>query len=493
MTKLIFILLSICLGLETNDVIDRPFKEAGAIESLIDLDTQYNELILVQLDLANDSLFNIVDSNISDLNLNVGPATYHRIFPTEEFNRLTDIISSDSYHILKRPYTLPNNSREYWIEIKQGSQTHGTYTEDEAISYTCDCVGGASDCVKLGWDSWYNPFDYWGEAWWAFDPPFYTDINEIRVVVKGAQCDDLPIWSETYMGMRDQNGSWSQDYELSIEYTDNIYVVPEVWSEGMLMPIIGSEDNYVVDEVTLQFFYTCSATGAPNSVVSSDGSYCDYIDISWENPSNSDGIIGYNLYRDDELINQFGADNFSFSDYSVVEGITYNYCVASVGECGESEQLCNTGYRKTSPNAVESVDASDGLFEDYILVTWSPSENTDYYKVYRDGVWIALINLNSDLEFIDEYIDFEVEYNYCVEAMNECGESDWQCDIGYGAMGLGDINDDSSIDVLDVVAIVNIIMGYLDPSDSQIWASDLNNDNEINIQDVILLVSMILD
>ena len=332
----LFILLSFCFSLEAEDVIDRPFKEAGAIESLIDLDANYDELVLVQLDLANDSLFNIVDSNIPDLNLNVGPATYHRIFPTEEFNRLSDIISSDSYHILKRPYTLPNNSREYWIEIKQGSQTHGTYTEDEAISYTCDCVGGASDCVKLGWDSWYNPFDYWGEAWWAFDPPFHTDINEIRIVVTGAQCDDLPIWSETYMGMRDQNGSWSQDYELSIEYTDNIYVVPEVWSEGMLMPIIGSEDNYVVDEVTLQFFYTCSAAGAPNSVVSSDGSYCDYIDISWENPSNSDGIIGYNLYRDDELINQFGADNFSFSDYSVVEGITYNYCVASVGECGES-------------------------------------------------------------------------------------------------------------------------------------------------------------
>ena len=493
MTKLLFILLSICFGLETNDVINRPFKHAGAIESLIDLESQYDELILVQLDLANDSLYNIVNSNIPDLNLNIGPATYHRVFPTQEFNRLENILSSDDYHILKRPYILPNNSRQYWVEVKQGSNTQGTYTEDEAISYTCDCVGGASDCVKLGWDSWYNPLDYYGEAWWGFSPPIHSYVNEIRVTVRGAQCDDLPLWSETYMGMRDANGGWSEDYELSIEYADNIYVVPEVWSEGMLMPIVGSEDNYVIDQVTLQFFYTCLYPDSPNYVVSSDGNYCDYVNISWESPDDNDDVLGYNLYRDQELINQFSTDNFSFTDYSASEGIVHEYCVVSVGECGESEQSCNTGYRKTEPNIVESTDASDGLFEDYVLITWESSENTDYYKVYRDEAWIALINPNSELEFIDEYINPEIEYNYCVEAMNECGESDWQCDIGYGAMGLGDINDDDSVDVLDVVSIVNIIMGYLDPTPSQVWSSDLNNDNQINIQDVILLVNMILD
>ena len=72
-------------------------------------------------------------------------------------------------------------------------------------------------------------------------------------------------------------------------------------------------------------------------------------------------------------------------------------------------------------------------------------------------------------------------------------QSDWVCDIGYGGMGLGDINNDNYIDVLDVVVLVNIIMGYLDPSTSQTWASDLNNDELINIQDIILLVIMILD
>ena len=203
--------------------INRPFKEAGSVESLINPDINYKELILVQLDLLNDSLFNIVSNSIPELNLLTGPSTYHRIFPLNYFNRLEEIISSVNYQILERPYLLPEGSREYWIEVKQGGETAGIWSDDDAIEYTCACLDNASDCIKLGWDdSWWNPLDYWGEAWWGFIPPVYSSINEIRVIVKGAQCDDLPVWSESYMGMRNSNGNWSHDYTLSIEYTENI-------------------------------------------------------------------------------------------------------------------------------------------------------------------------------------------------------------------------------------------------------------------------------
>ena len=67
------------------------------------------------------------------------------------------------------------------------------------------------------------------------------------------------------------------------------------------------------------------------------------------------------------------------------------------------------------------------------------------------------------------------------------------CDIGYGALGLGDINDDAEVDILDVVLLVNIILDYIDPNDNQIWASDINNDDQINIQDIIMLVNLILN
>jgi len=492
---LILILISVSFhyASDISEKINRPYKEPGSIESLITPGVEYDELILVQLNLIDDSLFSVINTTIPELNLNIGLGSYHRIFPLEQFNRLEEIVPQDIYRVLKRPYSPPTNSRQYWVEVKQGSDTQGTYTENDAISYTCDCVGSASDCVKLGWYSWYNPLDYWGEAWWAYSPPQHTYVNEIRVTIRGAQCDDLPLWSETYMGMRDENGSWSEDYELSIEYTDNIYIVPEVWSEGMLMPIVGSEDNYVVDQVTLQFFYTCLYPDSPNYVVSSDGNYCDYVNISWEAPDDYDDILGYNLYKDQELINVLAPDVFNFVDYGANQSTAHEYCVASFGECGESEYSCNYGNIKDNAYDAVNVNATDGLYEDVIVVTWDSSENAEQYKIYRDGIWLALVTSNSSLEHIDEYIDFETEYNYCVEAINECGSSNFICDTGYASYGLGDINEDSSLDVLDVVLVINFIMGYDTPTNSQEWASDINNDGIINIQDIILLVSMILD
>ena len=490
---LLLFLFSIILSSDLNDKINRSFIQSGPIESLIQSNMEYDELILIQLDILDEDLLALVNTSIPNINLNVGLGSYHRIFPRAQFNVLEEFVPDSSFKIIKRPYYLPENNREYWIEIKQGSQTHGTYTSDDAISYTCDCVGSASDCVKLGWDSWYNPLDYWGEAWWAFSPPEYTSINEIRVNVRGAQCDDLPLWSETYMGIRDGNGNWSQDYELSIEYTDNLFIVPEIWSEGMIMPIIGSEDNYVIDEVTLQFFYTCSSPSNPISVASSNEDYCDHVSISWESPSQNEDILGYNLYRDGTLVTSFGVGTTTFDDYGANQGTTHEYCITSYGDCGESDSSCDDGSIKSDAYEVSNVVATDGLYEDIIIVNWEGSINAEEYKIYRDGIWLGLVSQNSDPEFVDQFIDFQVQYEYCVEAINDCGNSDFICDLGSSSFGLGDVNQDSSLDVLDVVLVINFIMGYDTPSNSQQWSSDINNDQIINIQDIILLVNLILD
>ena len=40
--------------------------------------------------------------------------------------------------------------------------------------------------------------------------------------------------------------------------------------------------------------------------------------------------------------------------------------------------------------------------------------------------------------------------------------------------------------------IVNIILGYSNPSDDELWAADMNNDDLVNIQDIVILVNNIL-
>ena len=55
----------------------------------------------------------------------------------------------------------------------------------------------------------------------------------------------------------------------------------------------------------------------------------------------------------------------------------------------------------------------------------------------------------------------------------------------------GDVNQDQSINILDIVELVNIILGG-DPNETQIYLGDLNSDGTINILDIIELVNLIL-
>ena len=62
-----------------------------------------------------------------------------------------------------------------------------------------------------------------------------------------------------------------------------------------------------------------------------------------------------------------------------------------------------------------------------------------------------------------------------------------------GALLLGDLNQDYVLDILDIVQLVNIVIGNQDPNSSQIWSADLNSDGLFNVLDVVLLSSIVLD
>ena len=48
----------------------------------------------------------------------------------------------------------------------------------------------------------------------------------------------------------------------------------------MLMPQIGSEDNYVIDKVKLEFFYTCDDPEySPYNILAEDQQNCSEINI----------------------------------------------------------------------------------------------------------------------------------------------------------------------------------------------------------------------
>ena len=51
----------------------------------------------------------------------------------------------------------------------------------------------------------------------------------------------------------------------------------------------------------------------------------------------------------------------------------------------------------------------------------------------------------------------------------------------YTQLLYGDVNEDGSIDILDLVMTVNYILGIQDFEDIQIYAADMNEDGTLNV------------
>ena len=62
-----------------------------------------------------------------------------------------------------------------------------------------------------------------------------------------------------------------------------------------------------------------------------------------------------------------------------------------------------------------------------------------------------------------------------------------------GEFELGDINQDGNADVLDVVSMVNHVLGSSLLDETQIIIGDVNQDGSVDVLDIILLVNQILE
>ncbi len=56
----------------------------------------------------------------------------------------------------------------------------------------------------------------------------------------------------------------------------------------------------------------------------------------------------------------------------------------------------------------------------------------------------------------------------------------------------GDINDDLTVNVLDIVTTVNIVLNIYEGSDCEISDADMNLNGSINILDIILIINLVL-
>jgi hypothetical protein len=134
-----------------------------------------------------------------------------------------------------------------------------------------------------------------------------------------------------------------------------------------------------------------------------------------------------------------------------------------------------------------SVSNNDGY--SWTSIQNTSSSNTEWEKTQI--ILSDLVNLNEIIQF--RFIAEDLAYN----GDNGSGGSLVEAaidnfnisNISENSGTIGDANNDQQLNVLDVVIIVNMILGV----EIENYATgDLNNDSQINVQDIVILINLIL-
>ena len=65
--------------------------------------------------------------------------------------------------------------------------------------------------------------------------------------------------------------------------------------------------------------------------------------------------------------------------------------------------------------------------------------------------------------------------------------------VGVGeTLMFGDLNEDTIINIQDLIIIIGIIIGSYDPNEFQLTYADINQDNIIDVLDIVIIINIIL-
>lgn len=145
---------------------------------------------------------------------------------------------------------------------------------------------------------------------------------------------------------------------------------------------------------------------------------------------------------------------------------------------------------------VTSFSESVSRFSDTGNMFNASNRDLNQFNVYRNNVLVG--DAISNFFYMDETTEAGEDYCYQIILLddegNELLESIEQCigigeDITYTA---GDMNQDGSLNVLDIVMIVDLILNNPNPTEMEILLGDLTNDGLVNVLDIVMLVDIIL-
>jgi fibronectin type 3 domain-containing protein len=156
---------------------------------------------------------------------------------------------------------------------------------------------------------------------------------------------------------------------------------------------------------------------APNGLSASDGAYTGYVRLTWQAVG---GATGYKVYRDAQAspLQTLGA--VTTWDDPAGNYTLHTYWVRAVYNLGDSAfSAPDTGYCGLPAPSV--VSATDGAFENKVVVNWSNVSGASRYNVYRGTTLVG--NGVTSMSLDDTPPDY-AGYTYTVRAVKDgAGES----------------------------------------------------------------------
>jgi hypothetical protein len=173
------------------------------------------------------------------------------------------------------------------------------------------------------------------------------------------------------------------------------------------------------------------------------------------------------------------------SDYDQC-GVNGSWCAT---ESGDWPGWCLTLEDNNGDNiftgTLENVSAGD---YEFIVFCSGAADNYSGWGVQLG----ATVGSECDFDSSDEFgnygftvTDSDVDVSYCVGSCDgDCFESE--------CIANGDATQDTTVNVSDIIMVVNHIIGSSTLSDSALCSSDMNSDGTINVTDIIAIVNLII-
>jgi len=309
-----------------------------------------------------------------------------------------------------------------------------------------------------------------------------------KILFSGGGWDD---WSVAGAAIGD--GEWGIRANITTQganVTYNLYRDESVLAGGLSSNSYTDNgvDNNVTYEYTVSATYPDGEESGPSNMTSATPQSNTVHEESYDDGTNESsfnaGSANYSAVR--FSANDAGEDIVRFKWFQTEDGGAFYLRV------WEDE------------NGIPGTQLYSGIVASGLLTGWNEKDLSDQGLVVSGDFWIGVKEFSSTSPFgLDTNSDagqsFYSEDNWST-ANAISGNLMFHVFLDEGDGGgqdcypadFGDVNADGNVNVLDIVTMVNFIMGNDDPTAYEGCAGDVNEDGSMNVLDIVTIVNMIM-